>query len=307
MSSGREALAEMDGVTSASVAYCRALTKASGTSFYWGMRIVPEPKRSAMMTVYAFMRACDDLADDDGGQTLAARFGALADFRQQMEGVLSGQRLDGAGAFAEGWPALRWAVLRYAIEVGLLEAMLDGQRDDLQGQTYRDFDALRKYCYRVASTVGLVCLSIWGYRDGATTRKLAEDRGVAFQLTNILRDVAEDAERGRCYLPMDELERFGVEPMDLRAGAVLDAAKRDRVLRLLQFQVGRARSCFEMSAGLEARLESDSRATCLAMSGRYRRLLDRIAKDPMAVLKGRVRVGKWGKVSVGVKALLGRG
>ncbi|MEM6394137.1 MAG: phytoene/squalene synthase family protein [Planctomycetota bacterium] len=300
----------MDSVTSASVAYCRALTKRSGTSFYWGMRIVPEPKRSAMMTVYAFMRACDDLADDDcegGGKTLAARFGALADFRQQMEGVLSGRLAEGVGAFSEGWPALRWAVERYAIDVGLLEAMLDGQRDDLRGQVYRDFDDLRKYCYRVASTVGLVCLAIWGYRDGATTRKLAEDRGVAFQLTNILRDVAEDAERGRCYLPMDELERFGVEPMDLRAGAVLDAAKRDRVLRLLQFQVGRARSVFEMSAGLEQRLEADSRATCLAMSGRYRRLLDRIAKDPLAVLRGRVSVGRWGKVSVGVRALLGRG
>ncbi|MEM1213403.1 MAG: phytoene/squalene synthase family protein [Planctomycetota bacterium] len=307
MSSGRDGLAEMDGVTSASVAYCRAVTKRAGTSFYWGMRIMPEPKRSAMMTVYAFMRACDDLADAEDGTTLAGRFGALAAFRQEMQGVLSGGMVEGVGPFREGWAALRWAVQRYGIEVGLLEAMLDGQRDDLQGQTYDDFDALRKYCFRVASTVGLVCIAIWGYRDGATTRKLAEDRGVAFQLTNILRDVAEDAGRGRCYLPSDELRRFGVELRDLRSGGAMEPAKRDRVLRLMQFQIGRARSCFEMSSGLEARLEADSRATCVAMSGRYRLLLERIAKDPLAVLRGRVRVGKWGKVSVGVRAMLARG
>jgi len=278
-----------------SYAHCRRVARRQARNFYYGMRLTPEPKRSALYAVYAYMRACDDFADDlpPGADAHAAR-DRIEAFRARTHAVLAG---DEPPADDPMWPAFREVCQTYGIAPAHLDAMLDGQVADLTPTSCATFDDLYAYCYQVASTVGLVCLSVWGHDGAPGVAKLAEHRGVALQLTNILRDVAEDAGRGRVYLPREDLDRFGVTPKALAAGHA-DAG----FDRLMQYQISRARSYYDTSAALEQHVSPDSRSSCWALMRVYRGLLDRIDRDPRRVLTQRVSLSPMSKLGVMVTA-----
>ena len=302
---------------------CRAGTAARAVSFHRAMRLTPEPGFSALCVVYAWMAAADDLADapapgseivhgggtggsggssgGTGGSSGGAdRVAAAEAFWARTEAVLDG-RGPGPGDPADLWVALRWVARGFGLPRAALRGVVDGQLADLaftQPVTEAQLDA---YCHRVASTVGRVCVALWG-GDPARTDALADARGVALQRTNILRDVAEDAARGRVYLPAEALARHGVAPADLAALPADDAA-RARVSRLLRGQVALARGWYGRSAGLEARLPRRGRASSAAIGGVYRVLLERIAADPLAVLEGRVRPGRPARLGAVARAL----
>ncbi|MFW6336995.1 MAG: phytoene/squalene synthase family protein [Phycisphaeraceae bacterium] len=291
----------------ASFAHCHAVTRQQAKNFYYGMRLTPEPKRSALYAVYAFMRACDDLVDQpvdrEGGEVqaetdaaaVAIRRRRVEAFRAELDQVLRG------GPMPPGmmWPAFAHVVHTYPVEGKHLHAMLDGQLADLEPTAYRTFDELYDYCYKVASVVGLVCVSVWGDDGDPAVPELAEHRGIALQLTNVLRDVKEDALRGRVYLPREDLDRFGVDPATLRGeGGSPPAAFVD----LMNFELDRARAYYRKSAGLESHLDPACRATCWAMMRIYRRLLDKIAADPTRVLRQRVSLSPPRKAYLAARA-----
>ncbi|MEO0964904.1 MAG: phytoene/squalene synthase family protein [Planctomycetota bacterium] len=283
----------------ASYAHCRRVARKQARNFYYGMRLTPEPKRSALYTVYAYMRACDDFADDlpPDADASAAR-DRIEAFRHHTHAVLDGRVPPDDDAM---WPAFRDTCARYTIASRLLDDMLDGQIADLTPARYKTFDDLYNYCYQVASTVGLVCLAVWGHDGEKGVAKLAEHRGIALQLTNILRDVAEDAQRGRVYLPAEDLERFDLTPKSLAAGHGGDGFD-----RFMQFQVQRARSYYQSSAALEQHLSPDCRSSCWALMRVYQGLLDRIAANPSRVLTQRVSLSPFSKLGVMFTALTRR-
>lgn len=297
-----EAAAELTPAVRASFQHCHRVTRRCARNFYYGMKLTPEPKRSAMFAVYAMMRACDELADEAepaatgaGGQGRAV-LDRIASFRSTMQSVVDaapGAPLPPGPA----WPAFQYVMRRYPIDPAHLHAMLDGQCRDARRSRCADFDELYDYCYRVASVVGFVCLAVWGHDGQRTTAKLAEYRGVAFQLTNILRDMAEDAGRGRIYLPLDELERFGYPPEALLAGRA-----DERFDRLMTYQIERARSYYEMSATLEQHIEPQCRPTSWAMCRIYESLLDRIERSPRRVLSERVSLSRPNKLAIALRA-----
>lgn len=264
--------------------YCYDVTRRQAKNFYYGMKLTPPGKRAAMYAIYAFMRACDDLADD--APDADAALVRLECFRRQMLAAVHQHPMPaGLPEYAPLWPAFAEAVKRHAINPELLEAMFEGQRSDLASCQYRTFDQLHQYCYRVASVVGLVCLKIWGTDGDSAATKMGEARGVALQLTNILRDVREDAQRGRIYLPAEDLERFGYDPALLGSGT--DGAGFEPLMR---FQIERARDYYRQSAGLEKHIDSSCRAASWVIMRIYEDLLAKIAQHPRRVLAGRVRL-----------------
>ena len=289
-----------------SMDYCYRVTRRQARNFYYGLKLTPQPKRSALYVVYAFMRACDDLADEPG-VSAEARVERIDVFRKQMHAVLqTAAGVTPAGVTAiEGscvdakslWPAFRHVMQAYSIDPALLDAMLDGQASDLTVSRYPRFEDLYGYCYKVASVVGLVCISIWGYRGGHATRKIAEHRGVALQLTNILRDLVEDAGRQRLYLPEEDLDRFGLTSQELleqiRTGRVDSSFD-----RLMAFEIERARSYYQRSAVLESLIEPACRSTSWVIMRIYRGLLEKIARNPRAVLRRRVALSWLDKAAI---------
>ncbi|MFA9477173.1 phytoene/squalene synthase family protein [Phycisphaerales bacterium AB-hyl4] len=289
--------------------HCHRVTREHGRNFYHGLKLTPEPKRSAMYAMYAFMRACDDLADDAPGCPPAASpsrseaqrsSGSTLDHiethRRTMQQVINAEP---GAPLPPGpvWPAFHHVIHHYPIDPAHLHAMLDGQRCDATQNRYATFDDLYQYCYKVASVVGFVCLAVWGHDHQPQTMKLAEYRGIAFQLTNILRDLAEDASRGRIYLPADELERFGYSPDALLAG-VADV----HFDRLMTYQIERAQSYYEMAATLERHIAPDCQPTSWAMCRIYEGLLERIAQNPRRVLSERVRLSGFEKLRIALTA-----
>jgi len=307
-----------------SLDYCRDISRRRAKNFYYGMRLTPEPKRSAIYAVYAFMRACDDLVDEELGdavvtdertgsydpQRIAAAEQHVDTFRAQMDQALTQTDVNALPSDPV-WPAFRYVMGAYPIDPAHLHAMLDGQRMDLTQSTYETFDDLYRYCYNVASTVGLVCVSVWGQAHEPvpgevreTVGQLAEYRGIALQLTNILRDVVEDAQRGRVYLPQEDLERFNLEMSDLVKPR--DAQHLERFERFMRFQIERARGYYNLSSRLERGLDERCRSTCWAIMEIYRTLLDRISARPTRVLTQRVRLSGHHKALIGLRAGLGR-
>ena len=285
----------------ASAQYCAEVVRHRASSFYRGMKLTPEPKRADLYTVYAFMRACDDLADtvettaDDALQHLDT-------FRAQMQAACDGQPIPpGLPQHARLWPAFQHVVRTYEIDPGLLHAMFEGQKCDLTGCRYQTFEQLYQYCYRVASVVGLVCVRIWGTNGDPAALQLAEYRGVALQLTNILRDLVEDARRGRMYLPAEDLARFGVDPAAIGAAPGPPA---DTFEPLMDLQIQRASEYYQRSAELERHIDPSCRAASWAIMQVYRALLEKIARRPARVLTGRVRLGKLRKLGIAVRASL---
>jgi phytoene synthase len=189
---------------SESYAYCRKVAKERAKNFYYSFVLLDEERRNAMCAMYAFMRYCDDLSDEPG-----ANRAAIEGWRRDIESALAGKPADN-----EIWPAFLDAVTRYKIPHEYFRDMIDGVASDLEPRVIRNFEELYAYCYRVASVVGLLSIEIFGHQDRAC-REYAVHLGKALQLTNILRDVRSDAERGRIYLPLSELARFQVSPEEI--------------------------------------------------------------------------------------------
>jgi phytoene synthase len=266
----------------ASYQYCEGVARSQAKNFYLTFLLLSRDQRRAMCAIYAFMRYCDDLSDDAG---VSDRAGAIAAWSKDLDAALAGaapaKTSSGAAAL---WPAFADAVQRYKIPHEYFRDMIAGVSSDLEPRTMETFGDLYRYCYQVASVVGLTIVHIFGY-DSPEALKLAEKCGVAFQLTNILRDVREDAENGRVYWPTEDLARFQVSVTDLRATALSAPLK-----NLLEFEGRRARSYYEESAPLIGMVHPGSRASLRALIGIYSRLLDKIVAANYDVLSRRVRV-----------------
>ncbi|HEX3356882.1 MAG TPA: phytoene/squalene synthase family protein [Tepidisphaeraceae bacterium] len=279
----------------ASMGYCARLTRQAAKNFYYGLKLLPHEKRAAMFALYAYMRRIDDIADDDDGRSVEQRVHDLNEWRKRTHAVLSGAA--GMNDDAPIWPAFAHIARRYDLPVALFDEAIAGQQQDLSPVNFENFQQLHNYCYRVAGVVGLASIKIWGYEGGAETEAMAVARGVAFQITNILRDLREDAARGRLYLPREDLDAAGLTAEELRNGDNPDGFN-----RLMRQQINRIESFYEQSAELESRLEVDSRPTMIAMTEIYRGLLTKIARDPRRVLRERVSLSLIHKLRIGWRA-----
>ncbi len=254
--------------------HCRLVTRARARNFYYGFVTLPPAKRRAIYAVYAFCRQCDDAADE--ARDPAEQLRRVGEQRHQLAETLSGHP-DGPVQLA-----LADAVESFAIPAKYLEEVVNGVEMDAAKTRYETFAELERYCYRVACCVGLICVEIFGYRD-ARARRYAVDLGLAMQLTNILRDVAEDAGRGRIYIPRADLVRFGYTESEIMARTV-----NENFRRLMRFQVERARAYFDDARRLLPLLPILSRACPAMLHATYSRLLDRIEERDYDVFQGRV-------------------
>ena len=279
-------------------AVCRTTAQRQAKNFYYAFRVLPEHKRDAMCAVYAFMRRADDIADDEA-MPIAERREVMA---QWVESWRTARRtgLSGDPVFV----ALNDTQKHFAIPDALLEELVQGTTMDLEPrdeaekavQTFATFDELYRYCYLVASVVGLVCIKIFGY-TGSSAEKLAEETGVAFQLTNILRDVKEDAARGRIYLPLDLLDEFGVsiERVKALANGAAMGANDSALLRALG---ARAEEYYASADRLLPLINADSRAALWVLVTIYHRLLFKIAKADSDVFTRRISVSTPAKLAI---------
>jgi phytoene synthase len=269
--------------------YCERIARDRAKNFYYSFLLLPRPKRLAMCAIYAFMRECDDRSDGPD-----AALEKVRQWRSDLDAALNGHPPD-----HPLWPAFRDTAQRFAIPSRYFHEMLDGVSSDFDARTIRTFDDLYRYCYLVASIVGLTIIHIFGF-DDPQALPLAEKCGIAFQLTNILRDVKEDALAGRIYLPEEDLARYGVSPADL------GAAKLNAPLRaLLEFEAARARDFYAQSQPLLALVNRDSRNALWALIEVYRRLLLRIEAEGFPVLEKRVSLPLSEKLLLLARAGLG--
>jgi phytoene synthase len=278
----------------ASYALCRRLARQSGSNFYLGFLLLPARKRRGMDALYAFMRHTDDLADNR--QPVDARARALADWRGALERALAGN--SPVGSSHDLLPALADTVRRFHIPPEHLRAVIDGVEMDLHRRRYETFAELEQYCQRVASAVGMACICIWGSCGGRAAEP-ARKCGLALQLTNILRDLGEDAREDRVYLPLDEMRRFGYSVDDLKAGRAGEQFE-----RLVAFQIERAEAFYREGAALMELLEPDSRRVFGMTMSVYRAILAAIERRPADVLSRRIRLGRLRKLAITLRWLL---
>ena len=268
--------------------YCRRVARSRAKNFYYSFLLLSAPQRKAMCAIYAFMRYCDDLSDEPG-----ASRDAMERWRCELE-----EALQGRFSAHPVWPAFHHTVSRFGIPHEYFREMIQGVASDLEPRQIETFDELYRYCYQVASVVGLTILHIFGF-DTRSALPLAEKCGVAFQLTNILRDIREDAELNRIYLPAEDLRRFGVSADDLRAGR-----RTDDFLKLMRFEAARARSYYDESKPLLDLVHPRSRPSLWALITIYSRLLERIEATNYDVFTRRVRLSSFEKSSILVRALV---
>jgi 15-cis-phytoene synthase len=278
------------------VALAEVAAVSRPTSFYYAFLVLPREQRDAVIAVWDFCRAVDDTVDEQpvlaaGAESTAAMRTALAGWRVELDRCYGGSPETPQGRRLQPW------VTRFAVARQPFADLIDGVEMDLDRCRYQTFDDLYEYCWRVASTVGLICLDIFGARDA---RDYAINLGVALQLTNILRDVGTDFARGRLYLPMEDLARFGVRESDLGNGTTTD-----RVRELLKFEAGRARDFYRRARA--AMPPRDRRALVAAeiMAAIYRALLDRIERSGYDVLSGRIRLSRQRQIIVALGSWLG--
>ncbi len=288
-----------------SIDHCRRVTRQQAKNFYYGLMLTPQPKRSSLYAIYAWMRAADDLADEPGDTQ--DKISRLETFRRQTATAIDPVSLPSDGATDSRhnshdpiWPALRKTVIDYQIPHAYFHAMIDGQLLDQRRLGYESFEQLDDYCYKVASVVGLACITIWGYQGGEATRTLAQQRGVALQLTNIIRDLVEDARRDRVYLPLQELARFGYDRQSF-IRCVLEDRPDTAFDQLMAFQIARAQYYYELSDALDDCIDPPCRPTSRTLMTIYRRLLDKIASRPRMVLRERVRLSPVEKIWITVR------
>jgi phytoene synthase len=268
--------------------YCRRVARSRAKNFYYSFVLLSRPQRNAMCAMYAFMRYCDDLSDEPGA-TRAAIERWRAELNEALAGRFSGHPV---------WPAFHHAVGQFRIPHEYFGEMIDGVASDLEPRRIETFDQLHRYCYQVASVVGLTTVHIFGF-DSPAALPLAEKCGVAFQLTNILRDIREDVELGRIYLPAEDLRRFGVTEEDLRAGQRTPA-----FVELMRFEAARARACYDESRPLLDLVSRRSRPSLWALIEIYSRLLERIERSGYDVFARRIRLSTREKAAIVVRALL---
>jgi phytoene synthase len=319
---------------------CRSISRAAARNFYYSFLALPREKRNAMCAVYAFMRHADDISDTPGG-TVAEKREKLAQWLQSLHRVMDGEPTDdpvllalsdaqrqydipldlldqlvagtamdladeGANprtttipAVSQGLDPDRGASQRLSLTAeGVAVSAQDPAAVTVRYETFAD---LYRYCYHVASVVGLVCIRIFGYHDPAA-EPLAEQCGVAFQLTNIIRDVREDAAMGRVYLPLEDLQRFGCDPAEL-AGSSSPAALAPRFHALLEFEAQRARDLYSSAESLLPLVDEDSRPALWVLMTVYRRLLEKIATRGYDVFSEKVRLTRLEKLRLLAKGI----
>ncbi|MCH8107897.1 MAG: presqualene diphosphate synthase HpnD [Chloroflexi bacterium] len=263
---------------------CRSITRREARNFYYAFLTLPAAQRRAIYVTYAFCRHCDDAVDAEGSNE--EKLAMLVSLRSHLSECYQGH------AATPVFLALADVAGRYEIPEEYFQEVLSGVQSDLVKDRYEDFEQLRAYCYQVASVVGLICLQIFGYKD-SNAKAHAIDLGLAMQLTNIARDVREDLEFGRIYLPQDEMARFGYTEEELQAGVVNDA-----FVNLMRFQAQRAKGYFRSGFQLLPYLSPRSRA-CPAVLGRlYTKILDRIESADYDVLSNRIGLSTTEKVRV---------
>jgi phytoene synthase len=289
-SPGQAEAADGAGVA-ASYAECRRVARNAASNFYYAFFLLPRPKRDALCALYAFMRLVDDASDSVGDAAEKRR--GLARWRAALDAAAAGD-----AAAHPVLPALAATLRRYAVPTRYLHDLISGAEMDLRVASYATFDRLREYCYRVAGTVGLTCLHVFGFRDPRAL-DLAERLGIAFQLTNILRDLPRDLQMGRIYLPQEDLERFGCSAANL-VGPVTPALG-----ELLRFHAERAWRFYEEGAALVPMVERDSRAALWALVRIYSGLLREIEARGYDVFSSRVRLSATDKARILLQARLG--
>jgi phytoene synthase len=285
---------------------CEQITRHEAANFFYGIRLLPRSKRQAMSAVYAFARRVDDIGD--GQLDRGSQLEALAAERQVLTDLAAGGVGDPADPVSV---ALAHAIAAYDLPVAALESLIDGVELDVLGTRYDTFAELETYCRHVAGSIGRLCLAIFrgpwaatppaelpAANGAAGAMELADDLGVAMQLTNILRDVREDRERGRVYIPSEDLRSFGVHD--------LDELSPDQAAQLIRLEADRAAAWFDRGLALVEHLDRRSASCVLAMTGIYRCILERITLDPPAVLQRRVSLPAWEKAWVAARSLSGR-
>ncbi len=282
---------------------CRHIARSAAKNFYYGFLVLPARKRNALCAVYAFMRKADDISDDPSVPADQRRE-KLAAWIDGLRRVVAGERTDDPV-----FMALADTQKTFNIPLDLLEKLVQGTAMDLPAQSsddpdarlhYETFDELYDYCYHVASVVGLVCIRVFGYRD-PHAETLAEQTGVAFQLTNIIRDVKEDSQLGRVYLPYEDLRRFHVEPKALANGNAAAAFR-----PVLEFEAQRARELYRAAEELLPLIDDDSQPALWTLVEIYRRLLDRITERGYDVFSERVQLSTAEKLGILTKGFVRR-
>jgi phytoene synthase len=302
---------------SAAYATCRAIARSAAKNFYYSFLALPKARRNALCAVYSFMRHADDISDDEG-LPAPERYQKLEEWLENAKRAFAGAPTDDAVLFA-----LADAQRRYKVPVELFEKLVQGTAMDLEhsfavgneqnadgGDTgtaptvlYKTFEDLYQYCYHVASVVGLVCIRIFGYRD-PHAEVLAERCGIAFQMTNIIRDVKEDAAMGRVYLPQQDLQQFGRSSQEL--GNLGNGFQPSKFRALLEFEAQRAREFYQSGRELIELVDYESRPALWVLVEIYSRLLEKIAQRDYDVFTERVRLSTAEKIRVLSRGLLGR-
>ncbi|MGH9602079.1 MAG: phytoene/squalene synthase family protein [Terriglobales bacterium] len=292
-------------------ALCRGITRGAAKNFYYAFLALPREKRDALCAVYAFMRHADDVSDHPSLE-VEEKYTRLRGWRDHMHYAVEGHRTDDPVLFA-----LSDAQNRFRIPVELLDKLIEGTAMDLESPQapaaegrpliarYATFDDLYRYCYHVASVVGLVTIRVFGYRDPAA-EPLAEKCGIAFQLTNILRDVKEDASMGRVYLPEEDLARFGRSAAELDPRALANGFDPARFRPVLELQAERASEFYRSADELLPLIDEDSQPALWVLVEIYRRLLKKIALRGYDVFRDKIRLSAAEKLAVLGRGLLRR-
>ncbi|SCF07796.1 farnesyl-diphosphate farnesyltransferase [Micromonospora viridifaciens] len=274
---------------------CEQITRSRAANFAYGIRLLPPVRRRALSAIYATARRIDDIGD--GTMAPDEKLDHLARTREALH------QLPGNDDGDPVLTALADAAVRLPIPLAAFDELIDGCAADVTGRTYATFDDLHWYCRCVAGSIGRLSLGVFGVTDRVRAEPLADALGVALQLTNILRDLVEDRADGRIYLPAEDLDRFGCT-LRLEGGRFTDPP--DRLIELVRFQAQRAAQWYDTGLRLLPLLDRRSAACTAAMAGIYRRLLTRIAADPLAVTRSRVSLPVREKAWVAARALVGR-
>lgn len=275
-------------------AYCRKLTSRSQSNFYYAFLFLPPERRAALEAVYAFCRLVDDVVDEDAATE--TKLTGLASWRAELDRVY--------GTKAPQHPVavrLRQAIRHFAIRREDMDAIIDGCAMDVERDRYDTWEELRTYCYRVASAVGLMCIEIFGYSSEAA-RQYAIDLGIALQLTNIIRDVAEDARRGRVYLPKEDLDRFGVSEAELVSTTGLPS---ENMVRLLRFESNRARAHYVRARAAIGPDEKRQLVIAEIMGDIYYAILEAIEKSNYDVFRGKTTIRRRRKMAIALRNFAG--
>jgi phytoene synthase len=281
-------------------AVCRGISRRAAKNFYYGFMVLPSEKRNALSAVYAFMRHADDISDEPGVDPQIKRQ-KLAEWLESAKAIFAGKATDDPVLMALGD-----AQKKFKIPPELFEKLVYGTSLDLDippasaeapAILCETFEDLKQYCYYVASVVGLVCIRIFGYQD-TKAEFLAEDCGLAFQLTNIIRDIKEDASMGRIYIPAEDMVRSNLTAANFASSVLQDPAQAQQLRPALEYEAERARKYYESAKWLMELIDEDSRAALWVLVEIYSRLLQKITDRNYDVLTERVRLTLWEKLKV---------